>query len=685
MIGLLYLAECLLTGFAIVIAILPRVMQRKILTVAGERTRNPFFALYPASLIAGILTQGWLTYAVARLFARTEKPLTYANLIVMTVLPVASVLVILRFRNHVKFKPLLKQLRPTASEMLYLAASISFASVMMIASFRVISGQMILGSPVAEDFSLHVNLIRSVSEWQSVPVQYPLFTGAGMRYHFFFDFFAGNLEFLGMRIDLAYNVPSVLAMLAMYCAIFECFFRLCGRKNVCHLVWLFVTFRSSLGIYRFVRENAGNLSRALRTNEQYLGKTDYEWWGLYGVNTLVNQRHLIFGMAVAFFVISLFLPYVIKGAEERAEIRKTAKGKEYLVAVFKKHMTITGRSQAGTAVYAGIFLGLTGYVSGHAVIAALLILFVLMWFSREQLAFAFSGLCAAFITVLLITAFAGSGSPFGTELTYGYVLENRSVVGVAKFFWEWLGLLLPLLILYAVRGGKAQRVFLAASILPIVFGFCVKLSPNMIQNHKYLFFSLYLLEMQGAIAFADAIRVKKANVLTAVRIACMLLLLVPLLGTGLYDSYLTLKKCDSKKSYTLDVTPGLLTWAKEAGVTKDTVFLCAGNVLTNVNAAGFQNYYGHISMARGAGYDVDARKPYVDALMHAPDAESAKKAAADAGISYVIIQRRQRNDDPELREDVLSACFSKVYSLGSDVYEIAVYDTGFRTDSQAEK
>ena len=143
MIGLLYLAECLLTGFAIVIAILPRVMQRKILTVAGERTRNPFFALYPASLIAGILTQGWLTYAVARLFARTEKPLTYANLIVMTVLPVASVLVILRFRNHVKFKPLLKQLRPTASEMLYLAASISFASVMMIASFRVISGQMI--------------------------------------------------------------------------------------------------------------------------------------------------------------------------------------------------------------------------------------------------------------------------------------------------------------------------------------------------------------------------------------------------------------------------------------------------------------------------------------------------------------------------------------------------------------
>ena len=46
---------------------------------------------------------------------------------------------------------------------------------------------------------------------------------------------------------------------------------------------------------------------------------------------------------------------------------------------------------------------------------------------------------------------------------------------------------------------------------------------------------------------------------------------------------------------------------------------------------------------------------------------------------------RQRNDDPELREDVLSACFSKVYSLGSDVYEIAVYDTGYRPDSQGEK
>ena len=123
MLGILYLAECLLTGFAVVVTILPRVMQKKILTTAGERSRNPVFALYPACLIAGVLTQGWLTYVIGCIFSATGRPLVWANLLVMTMMPLASFLLIARFRNHVRFKPLLRQLRPTASETLFLAAS----------------------------------------------------------------------------------------------------------------------------------------------------------------------------------------------------------------------------------------------------------------------------------------------------------------------------------------------------------------------------------------------------------------------------------------------------------------------------------------------------------------------------------------------------------------------------------
>jgi hypothetical protein len=690
MLGILYLAECLLTGFAVVVTILPRVMQKKILTTAGERSRNPVFALYPACLIAGVLTQGWLTYVIGSIFSATGRPLVWANLLVMTMMPLASFLLIARFRNHVRFKPLLRQLRPTASETLFLAASISFACVMMIAGFRVVKGNMIIGGPTAEDMSLHLNIIRSVSQWQCVPVQYPPYTGAGMKYHFFFDFLAGNLEFLGLRIDFAYNLPSVLAMVAMYCAIFECFFRLCGRKNVCHLVWLFVTFRSSMGIYFFVKENWGNLGTAFRTNDVYLGKTDYEWWGLYQVNALLNQRHLIFGMAVAFFVISLFLPYVIRGMEERAKLRRGEDGrvlplKEYMTAVLHKHMTVSGRSQAGTAVFAGVFLGLTGYVSGHAVIATLLMLFVMMWFARDQLAFAFTGLCSAVIMLALMSIFAGSGSPFGVSLTHGYVLEDRSLGNIGKFFFQWIWLLIPFLILYVLRNKSVHWIVMAASLLPIVFAFCVKLSPNMTQNHKYMLFALYWLELQGAIAFADALRAKKTTVMVTLRRVVLLVLLIPLLSTGLYDSYLVLKKCDTKSSYTLETTPKLLSWAKEAGVTKDTVFLVKGNVLTSVNAAGFLNYLGHMSMAQTAGYNVPDRRAWAEMLLRSETPEDARELAHALGIRYILIQRRQREEDPKLREDVLATAFAKVYSAGSGVHEVAVYDTGYGVETGAEK
>ena len=33
------------------------------------------------------------------------------------------------------------------------------------------------------------------------------------NYHFMFQFLVGNLEFLGIRLDFAYNIESVLALL----------------------------------------------------------------------------------------------------------------------------------------------------------------------------------------------------------------------------------------------------------------------------------------------------------------------------------------------------------------------------------------------------------------------------------------------------------------------------------------
>ena len=286
MLSILYLLLCMLVGFALVIVLVPRVMQRKILTTIGERARNPFFALFPACFLSGTALMTWMVYIAGCLLRDTEHPLCYANAVVMPLAAVGSVIAIVCVRKRVRFQEFVRSLRPTTSEMVYFAVSLSVSVVLMIASFRVIHGDMCIASPVVEDFALHINLIRSFSVWEKMPAQFPYFTGAGINYHFMMDFLAGNLELLGLRIDFAYNVPSILAMTAFFCGVYECFFRLCGKKNYCHFVWLLVMFRSSLGIFRFLQDNQGNLREAFRLNRTYMGATDYEWWGIYQSNAL---------------------------------------------------------------------------------------------------------------------------------------------------------------------------------------------------------------------------------------------------------------------------------------------------------------------------------------------------------------------------------------------------------------
>ena len=153
MFAALFLVISMVTGFALVLALVPRVMQKKILTVAGEKARNPFFALFPACFLSGTALVTWLTYIVGCLLKNTKHPLGYANAVVMPVCFVIAVVIIRLCKSRVRFRELFKSLKPTTSEMVYFAVSLAASVVLMIASFRVVHGEICIGSPVIEDFA----------------------------------------------------------------------------------------------------------------------------------------------------------------------------------------------------------------------------------------------------------------------------------------------------------------------------------------------------------------------------------------------------------------------------------------------------------------------------------------------------------------------------------------------------
>ena len=96
-------------------------------------------------------------------------------------------------------------------EIFFFAILFIFSSFLMWKTFRVnSSGNMQVATRVWSDFAATIPLIRSFSYGSNFPIQYPIFAGPPIRYHFVFFAVVGFLEKIGLRIDWALNGLSVL-------------------------------------------------------------------------------------------------------------------------------------------------------------------------------------------------------------------------------------------------------------------------------------------------------------------------------------------------------------------------------------------------------------------------------------------------------------------------------------------
>ena len=80
-----------------------------------------------------------------------------------------------------------------------------------------------------------------------------------------FQFLTGNLEYLGMRIDIAYNAVSSLSLWCFFIMLYTMAKRFFGSMSAGVLSVLFVVFRSGTAFFRFTYEHlqAGDLWETL--------------------------------------------------------------------------------------------------------------------------------------------------------------------------------------------------------------------------------------------------------------------------------------------------------------------------------------------------------------------------------------------------------------------------------------
>ncbi len=687
MMGLLYLVLCFLLGWAICIYAFPKLsllvetdgLKRKI-------SVSPYILLFPVWYVIGTMALTWTTYLTAYLLRGAGEPLRYANLVTM---PLALIIFLI---TYVKHRPsmanrqslLHRSKRVVGMELLLLTAIIILAVVLMWRTFFVSGDNLYVGVSVFSDFSPHIGMIRSFSYGNNFPTTYSHYAGEDIKYHFMFQFLAGNLEYLGLRIDYAFNLPSILSFVSAFLMLYLLAVKITGKLGAGVLACVFFAFRSSKTLFLYLSElpEGTSIWKALTENADFLSSTPNEDWGLWNLNVYCNQRHLAFGLTVIFFILLLFLPRLYEMFEDMKQYRTKLrshreKGEKQSpsmrVAGGFKEMFFTKQGweirDFRTAIAAGLVLGSLSFFHGAAVIGVLTILFMMAVISRRRLEYAVMALLTITLSILQ-TKFFIQGSVVTTQFFFGFIAENKTLFGVLSYLERLLGVL-PLVLLMAIYLEKGvHRYLLLAFTTPLVFAFTISLTVDVTVNHKYIMISCILLGV-----FAAAVVMKLFEQREWHSGLLGVLLIVMLTATGIYDFFIVLQKNTPDTAIVLDLNSDLTAWINENSRSED-IFLTSNYSINQVVLGGAMLYEGWPYFPWSAGYDTDFRTAQVKGMYEARTPEELRSLVEENNIRFIIVDQENRSSgDYIVNEENIKNTFECVYDTGEGEWQTSIYDT----------
>lgn len=675
---------------------------------------SSYFLRVPAWVMAGILPLTWMTYLTAyalKVYGGKEYPLFAANVISMSVFAVATaVLLFFRYKKNKAETGSLEELNKIKiSEWCFLAAIIIFVAQLMVLTFTVKEGKMYVGLSVFSDFAPHLGMIRSFSYGNNFPTSYAHFAGEDIKYHFMFQFLVGNLEFLGLRLDHAFNLPSIFGLVASCVLLYALAVRLTGKRLVGYLTTLFFVFRSSPSFFRFLADiPKGELVKTLKEQIGFIEYTPYEGWGLWNLNVYCNQRHLAFAIVVLLLALHFFLPYMYdmaeKLAKKREELNEKESGEKNLEAwlsgigtrflEYGKTLFFTKTAfsvkHPVRALFLGLLLGALAFFNGSVLITCCAMLFFMAAVSDYRIDYLISALTALVLSMLESKLFI-EGSAVSMQYFFGFIAKNKTLPGVVDYMWQLWGILLLFVGAYLLLGRGVKRYLVFVFSVPLIIAFTVflisgiEVCPDLMYlveyyvtvNHKFVMLAEMLLSLFPAIIIA-ALFEKGANVAkdsVSMRRITAVILIVLMTITGFFEYIIVQRRNVEANNLVYHTADQLTLWLKE-NADSDDIILSAPYALHRVVLGGGMLYYGHSYYAQSAGYDTDVREKKVREMFGASSVPTLQALIAENNIRYIIVDNDARTSTAfSVREDIISAAYQAVYTEGEGDWQLTIYDT----------
>lgn len=568
-----------------------------------------------AAYLSGLVVCALASFVAALALA----PLTDAAVPLAGVLVAGIVFVVARRRRGHRA---LLRLRPAPLELVVLLAALLFSLWFYdrALSYDSRAGEVTFASGTYADIAVHVALARSFSWGANLPPEYPYYAGEPAHYHFGYDFTAGLLESLGLRLDLAFNLPAVLAYAALFLLVFSLGREFTGRAGGGVLAAITLPLSSSWAVLDYP-------GRWQHTPVGFF----QSWWeqaarihvGPYNGETIsihftqvayMIERQLLAGIAIGVLVVMV------------------------LASTFRAGRDLSNLQAEGL----GALLGLSFLINGITWLATLAVagaLFLLFGRWRSGVRF---GLYAVMVALPAAALVRGSPLP---EWHPGFLTQPFTPLDYLGFWWENLGLLAPLAILGALLGTSADRRILLACFAPFVLGslFYLGADPSGV-NQKVFNFWIVLLKPFAAVVLLRVFLMRRprrwAGPLAG---AVLLALLIP---SGLID--LAQIKNEGRGDL-----PGsdraAVGWVAEE-TKPDARFLTAHWIMMPPSLAGRPLYLGYRPWAANAGYDVATREQASRRMYGAPSLAAACPLLRQEGIDYVQVGpvERDRNQGLEL-------------------------------------
>jgi len=671
MLAVVYLLLAIFVGYIFISIFTPYVFKPDRLYIHITPSTKLFprlFIVFPASFTAGIIFSGWLIYIPAYLTRGTGAPMRYGVIFALVVMIFITVIYLFIKRSFIRdiyglltdFLEIMKQNWILA---VFFSLVLALVIWLMTITFFVEDGNIQMGVSVFSDFSVHTAIIRSFSYGSNFPTQFPHFPDGTMRYHFMFQFVTGALEYMGLRIDLAFNLLSIISLFNVTLLLYVLAAIITNIRAASILSVVFFLFRSSFTGLKFLidswpYQSFGQFLHLITGNKDFLWSSSYqEGWGLWDLNVYANQRHFALGISLILFGIIALIPLMKK---------------MYYVYLYRP-LTIAERLEQfffsadawlpeniARAAALGVLLGSASFFHGSAVIALLSMLIIMAFFSKHRLEF----LVIAFITYAMETIEASFFAP-GVELAkpelyFGFISDDKSVKGIAVYIVLLTGILIFMALIGLFTKFRRFKVFFLMSLMPAIITFTLSFTPDITVNHKFLMISAALSGIFAAYAICFIMVNIPGKAVGVIIIAVMV-------STGVMDTF-TIQNKDGRDdqgrltSVAVPQKSGYQDWILQHTKPGD-IFLTSWDGVNEIFLTGRYEFFGWPYYAMSAGYDTRGREEIFDEIVRPANAEDCRRLVMENKISYIVItagmyDKNYFDADP----DMLKTIFPTVYS-----------------------